>query len=143
MRHNRESDSDLSYTHHEHPFTSLPYLKSHICPQFAIFNAGLKLSKAVEQKRMLEQQKTLDQQQQKTLDQQQFEDLVNGSPISSDLDFIMCLYEVWNRAPPEGYKKTESDIYPDLPLLPIMLVMLVMLMILAMMRTMAPTIVPY
>ena len=50
LRHNRESNSDQAYVCHSHPFTSLPYLKSHIRSQFVIFNAGLKLLKAIPEK---------------------------------------------------------------------------------------------
>jgi hypothetical protein len=102
LRHNRESNSDQTYVCHSHPFTSLPYLKSHIRPQFVIFNAGLKLLKAVDQKRVLDQQTALEQ--------QQIETLVDDSP---DLTFVMDLYKAWVWERPKGFEKELSYISPD------------------------------
>ena len=102
LRHNRESNSDQAYVCHSHPFTSLPYLKSHIRPQFVIFNAGLKLLKAVDQKRWLDKQTALEQ--------QQIETLVDDSP---DLTFVMDLYKAWVWERPKGFEKELSYISPD------------------------------
>ena len=102
LRHNRKSNSDQTYVCHSHPFTSLPYLKSHIRPQFVIFNAGLKLLKAVDQKRVLDQQTALEQ--------QQIETLVDDSP---DLTFVMDLYNAWVWERPKGFEKELSYISPD------------------------------
>ena len=102
LRHNRESNSDQTYVCHSHPFTSLPYLKSHIRPQLVIFNAGLKLLKAVDQKRGLDQQTALEQ--------QQIETLVDDSP---DLTFVMDLYKAWVWERPKGFEKELSYISPD------------------------------
>ena len=102
LRHNRKSNSDQTYVCHSHPFTSLPYLKSHIRPQFVIFNAGLKLLKAVDQKRVLDQQTALEQ--------QQIETLVDDSP---DLTFVMDLYKAWVWERPKGFEKKLSYISPD------------------------------
>jgi hypothetical protein len=99
---NRASDSDLTYVCHSHPFTSLPYLKSHLRPQFAIFNAGLKLMKAVDQKRV--------QKEEEALEQQQLENLVNDSP---DLTLVMDLYKAWDWKPPEGHEEEQSYFPPD------------------------------
>lgn len=99
---NRESDTDLTYVCHSHPFTSLPYLKSHLRPQFAIFNAGLKLMKAVDQKRVKKEEEALEQ--------QQLENLVNDSP---DLTLVMDLYKAWDWKPPEGHKEEQSYFPPD------------------------------
>jgi len=83
--------SSLSFTTSEHPFTKLPYLKSHLRPQFAIFNAGFKLKQ-----RTLEEQK----------------DIIDGSP---DLVFIMDLYDAWTAVLPEGHHQDQSYDYPVEP----------------------------
>ena len=117
LRHNRKSNSDQTYVCHSHPFTSLPYLKSHIRPQFVIFNAGLKLLKAVDQKRVLDQQTALEQ--------QQIETLVDDSP---DLTFVMDLYKAWVWERPKGFEKSYHIFLPMM----LMLLMLMLLMLLMM-----------
>jgi hypothetical protein len=91
LRVNTGSDaSDVPYDCHKHPFDTLPYLKSHIRPQFAIFNAGLKLTVSTRLK-----------------------SLIINSP---DLDFVMDLYEAWTRAPHEECKQDQSYFSPNLPI---------------------------
>jgi len=80
--------SDLPYVCHKYPFTSLPYVKSHIRPQFAIFNAGAKLMRALEKQK----------------------DLIESSP---DILFVMNLYEAWTRDPPPNCKQDKSYYPPS------------------------------
>ena len=77
---NPESKPSLKI--YEHPFTELPYLKSHLRPQFAIFDAGFKLK-------------------QRTLEEQQ--DILND-----DIVFIMDLYDAWTAVLPEGHDQDQS-----------------------------------
>lgn len=81
--------SDVPHVCHKYPFTSLPYLKSHIRPQFAIFNAGAKLMRALEEHK----------------------DLIEGSP---DILFVMNLYEAWTRELPPNCNQDQSY-YPPNP----------------------------
>ena len=81
------TESQFSFALHKHPFTSLPYLKSHIRPQFAIFNAGLKFKRAL----------------------QMHKDLIESSP---DLIFVVALYEAWIRELPYNHKQDQSYFPP-------------------------------
>jgi len=76
--------SSPPFNTYEHPFTKLPYLTSHLCPQFAIFNAGFKLK-------------------QRTLQEQK--DIINDSP---DIVFVMDLYDAWTAVLPEGHDQDPS-----------------------------------
>ena len=79
---NNNPGSKPSFKIYEHPFTELPYLKSHLRPQFAIFNAGFKLK-------------------QRTLKEQQ--DILND-----DIVFVMDLYDAWTAVLPEGHDQDQS-----------------------------------
>jgi len=86
--HLNNAGSEVPYV--KYPFTSLPYLQSHIRPQFAIFNAGLKLTNALEQQ----------------------ENLINSSP---DFLFVLDLFDAWNRRPPTDHLQDPSYFPPKLP----------------------------
>ena len=66
----------------------VPYLKSHLRPQFVIFNAALKLRKAVQEQK----------------------DLIEGSP---DLMFLMDLYMAWILGElPDNHEQDQSYFPP-------------------------------
>ena len=84
-----DTGSELPFTTHKHPFTTLPYLKSHLRPQFTIFNAGLKLSRALgEPIGLIEGSQEVD--------------------IADDLRFVVNLYQAWSRLPPTTHKQDQS-----------------------------------
>src|SRR5271168_3450693 len=78
---------------HDYPFTSLPYLKSHVRPQFAIYNAGEKLVRALGMQN----------------------DLIKSSQDIADLKFVMELHDAWKRLPPPTHKKDQTYFSPKPP----------------------------
>lgn len=84
-------ESGSGFTRHFHPFKTLPPLQSHIRPQFAIFDAGLKLKKLQVHVTVLKQ-------------------LVDETPGLVD---VIDLYKAWTMDPPAGHDQDLS--YKALP----------------------------
>jgi hypothetical protein len=80
----RANNDGSSGDQHKHPFTGLPALKCHIRPQFAIYNAGLKLTRL-----SLEDHKQL-------------------TCCFPALIFVMDLYYAWNWVLPAHHTEDQS-----------------------------------
>jgi hypothetical protein len=93
----KKDGSNLNTTH-IYPYHALPELKSHIHPQFAIFDAGKKLAKLTE----LSDEKL------------EFLKVINDYPDrSSSIAKIQTLYGVWIRPPPKNAAKDISYVDPN------------------------------
>lgn len=86
-RNNSISPSDDGYVTHVHPFTTLPSLKSHLHPKFAIVNAGRKLQR---------------------LEDIEMQNLIAEYP---SLEKINKLYSAWLRPPPL-HSSTDLSFHP-------------------------------
>lgn len=71
-------------SYHTHPFKTLPQLKSHLHPQFVIFDVGRKLEGLAE------------------------DTFVRLNEDFPSLSLIKCVYNAWSRDPPPDSKNDES-----------------------------------
>ena len=98
----RQDDDAGPLTTHTYPYNTLPLLKSHLHPQFVIFNAGSKLSKLMGGK------STLNELQK-----------VSENHPDVDLNTVIMLYDAWTRPIPEDAVETVSYIDPNVELIPV------------------------